>query len=349
MTKKTARFDREARRARSGWKTHQKSTKVKKKTKLALTVLSLLIGLLLASKLINFVNVLGQPLNSAENKNYKWNGEFNLNFVTGTEDISIVSYKPQDKEILVLKIPSETYLDASSDFGKWQLRSIYALGESSKIGGQALLKKSLSNFLGLPIDGYASVDLVSLFRQNLFSGFADLPKIKTDFTLGELLSLKRGLMSIRYDKIKQIDLSERLVLEKAKLADGTEVYIADPTRLDSVMVEFADPKITDEHASIAIFNATDRPNLAQRAKRIITNLGGNVIALQNAPTTLAKSYVEVGSTGVEGEDSKTLIRLKQIFDLACGNDQNCAKIPKMDLGLASARAQIIVVLGEDFP
>ena len=275
-------------------------------------------------------------------RNYTWNGEFNINFVAGDKDVSLVSYNPKDREILVLKIPQETYIDLPNDFGKWQLRSIYELGEGSEIGGRALLKSALSSFLGLPIDAYVSENIQELFRQNFFSGLSDLPKLQTDLTFGELLNLKVSFLKVRFDKLREIDLKELQVLEKQKLADGTEVYVVDPIRLDSIMLKFVDPKIVEEHASIAIFNGAGRPLLAQRAKRMITNLGGNVIVTQNAPTIVTKSYVE-------GEDSKTVQRLRQIFDLGCSKDPNCGKIPKEDLGLASQRSQIILVLGQDFP
>lgn len=336
MPKKTAR-------QKSGWKTHQRRSKVKKQTKLALIALGCLIGILLLGTLINFIKVLAKPLNSTQQiRAYTWGGEFNINFIVGTKDVSLVSYKPQDKEILILKIPEQTYIELPNEFGKWQLRSIYELGQASKVGGQTLLKLSLSSFLGLPIDAYASEALQDLFRKNFFSGASDLPKLQTDLTFGELLNLKLSFLKIRFDKVKEVDLKELQVLEKQALADGTEVYGADPIRLDSVMQEFSDPLIVSEHASVAIFNATNRPLLAQKAKRLITNLGGNVIVTQNAPKTVSKSYVE-------GPDLKTTKRLSQIFDLGCGKDPNCVKIPKEDLGLASLRAQIILVLGEDFP
>ena len=343
MPKKSAR-------QRSSWKTHQRDHKVKRKTKLALTVLGILIGILLLAQLVNFIKVLAEPYSLLKtDKKYTWDRNFNVNFLVGTKNISLVTYKPEEKQILVLKIPDETYIDLSDDFGKWQLRSIYELGEGSEIGGEALLKRSLSYFLGLPIDGYSSENLSDLYRKNFFSGITDLPNLKTDFTPWELLHLKLSFLKVRFDKIKEINLEDLIVLDKQKLADGTDVFIADPIRLDSIMQEFSDTKIFEEHASVAIFNATNRPNLAQKVKRMITNLGGNVIVTQNAPWSVAKSYIDPGSTGVEGEDLKTKKRLEQIFDLGCSKDPNCAKIPKEDLGLASQRSQIIVVLGEDFP
>ncbi len=186
------------------------------------------------------------------------------------------------------------------------------------------------------------------FRGNLFSGMKILPELHSDLTGFELVRLKLGLLQVRFDRINQIDLEKLSVLEKQKLADGSEVFIVDPIRLDSVMSDLEDPKIKSENLSVAIFNATEYPLLAAKTKRLITNMGGNVIVTQNAPRKVEKSYVDFGSTVVEGEKSKTLDRLKQIFDLGCSKDPKCDKISVADLGLAASRAQIIVILGEDF-
>lgn len=321
------------------WKTVQSRLKIKKKTRLALAVLGFLLALLLLSQLVSFTKLIHRPFRSQEStKNYAWNGEFNLNFVVNKNGISLVSYNPQEREVTIIAIPDETLIDVPFGFGKWQVRSIYDLGVGSKLSGDRLLKLSLSSFFGIPIDGYSSENLVDEFRRNLLSGVTLLPKLKTDLTLLELMRLKLGLFQVRFDKTRKVDLLSLGVLDKEKLADGTEVFVADPVRLDSVMSDFAEGEISNEHLSVAVFNAADKPLLARDAKRLIENLGGNVIVTQNAPKRVQRSYVG-------GEASKTLKRLTQIFD-SCFN--KCDKIPMSDLGLAALRAQIIVVLGQDF-
>lgn len=322
------------------WKKHQHQSKVKKKTKLALLVLGLLIILLVLYQLINLIKLIHHPLNSQDKKIYTWNGEFNLNLIFTTKPLNLFSYNAKEKKATILTIPDETYIDVARGFGKWQVRSIIDLGKTSNISGNTLLKESLSSFFGIPIDGFSSINLVDSFRGNIFSGISVLPKMETDLTLLELARLKIGLLQVRFDKIEQIDLLDLGILERQKLADSTQVLVGDPAKLDSILTDFADGQIRGEHLSISIFNATNKPLLAQKAKRLITNLGGNVIALQNAPRSIKKGYVE-------GDKSQTLERLSQIFSPNC--ESKCDRIPKEDLGAVVGRAQIIVVLGEDFP
>jgi len=122
-------------------------------------------------------------------------------------------------------------------------------------------------------------------------------------------------------------------LDKENLADGTPVFTTDQIKLDSVLSDLRDPAIVSEHKSIAVFNATNHPQLAQKWARLITNLGGNVIQISN--TSLRQD-----KTRIWGEQSQTLKRLTQIF--SC-----CDKIEPQLEGISS-RAQINVILGEDF-
>ncbi len=119
------------------------------------------------------------------------------------------------------------------------------------------------------------------------------------------------------------------LLTEDKLPDGTKIFLADPVKVDSALSSFAEPKLLKEHQSIAIFNATNQPQLAQKAARTIQNIGGNVIITGNSDQILKHCRVF-------GEQSKTLKRLLQIF--------NCDRIDP----LKDSRAQINLFLGEDF-
>ncbi len=327
-----------------GWKTHQAKSRTKRKTTLGLLALGLLISLILIYQLVNFVRFLTAPLNQSKRVS-TWDSQFSVNLVINSKPISIFNYSPSEKKITILTIPDETYIDVPGGFGEWQASSIYGLAKSSNLSGEKLMEDTFSSYLGIPIDGFSSLDLVNYLRGGPFSGFGILGKIQTDLTPLELLQLKMGISGVRFDKINRLDLVSLGVLDKEKLLDGTDVYMTDPIRLDSVLSDFQDSKIREEHLSVAIFNATDKPQLAQRAKRLITNLGGDVVAAQNAPRTITKTYVQVSE---EGQNSKTYKRLNQIFNLGC-QENKCDKISLDELGAASLRAQIIVVLGEDFP
>lgn len=325
----------------SSWKTAKSKRQTANRTKWGLTILAVVIGLLVIGKGVRFVQTLFVPWHSGVTtaRNFSWNGDFNINAIIKTQKVSLLSFNPQEQKITIVDIPDNSYLDVASGFGKWELRSIYDLG-----GGQ-LLTKTLSDLFGLPVEGFMTFsgkyyqeqtnNIVEDLRKDPMSIMSMLPYLKTDLTLFELMRLKMGLASVRFDKINHIDLGNEDVLMKNNLADGTEILDPDIIRLDSLLAASSiDPKIQMEHKTIAIFNSTDHPGLAQKAGRLITNIGGDVIITSNG-----KNKHKL--TGIYGEKSKTLDRLKQIFNVR-------DTIKATDEDLVSSRAQINLFLGDDY-
>lgn len=324
----------------SKWKVVQSKTKVKKRNRLAVIVLGTVVLFLILSWLIQFAQSL---FTSPITRTYHWNGEFNINLLIRTNHISVLSYNPKEETVTIINIPDETFVDVPRGFGRWQLRSVYGLG------GDSLLRATLTDFLAIPIDGFldfsklkslgSASDVVKSVRQNSFAGLDLLSSLKTDLTLWEMLRLKMSISGVRFDKLKELDLLKLGALDREVLADGSSVFTADPVKLDSVLSSLVDPVISAEHKTIAVFNATDQPQLAGKWARLITNLGGNVIITSNADRRLDK-------TQIFGEKSQTLKRLMQIF----GPSDKIVKTPiKSGQGedAFTSRAQINVMLGKD--
>lgn len=328
---------------KKGWKYIQSKRQIAKKTKWALIALSLILGLLIFAQGVKLTKSLFSPWQSRLTRNYLWSGDFNINVIVRAKQISLVSFSPQDQKITIIDIPNETYLPAAKGFGSWMISSIYDLGESQVVGGANLLKETLANQFGLPIDGFLNFQgqygqtqtriLVEEMRENPFSLITMLPDLKTDLTPVELIRLKIGLSKVRFDKVDRIDLGDSGIALKEKLPDGTDILSVDTVKLDVLLSEIVDPVIRSEHKTIAIFNSTNHPLLAQKAARLISNIGGDVIIISNGE----KSYQK---TVISGEKSKTHTRLKQIFGSDGTIDQTS--------DLASSRAQINLFLGEDF-
>lgn len=311
----------------SSWKAAQSKREALKKTKFALIALSIFFGIIIFARIVKFTQILFSPWQIKTEKSFSWDGEFNINVaVRSDEGISLFSFSPKNQKVTIIKLPDETYLEVAGGFGKWQLRSVFNLG------GYKLLENTLSGFFGLPIDGYIEGDLKE--KENIVSFLISVPNIKTDLKLVDLIRLKLGVSNIRFDKVKEIDLKASELMRNETLADGTKVLIADPAKLDFILSEAADPQIQSEHQTIAIFNATDHPLLAQKAARLIANMGGDVIIITNSQKKYKKTLVS-------GEKSKTLERLKQIF---VSSDKIEPNLEDLD----SSRAQINLFLGEDY-
>lgn len=330
---------------RKSWKAVQSKRQIRKRTRFALIVLAAILAILLLSQAVKFTQMLFSPMiqSSKVLRTTFWNGDFNLNIIILAKGISLLTFSPQDQKLTLIDAPNNLYLEAAHGFGKWQISSIYDLGESQNVGGGKLLKDSLENLFGLPIDGFLQLSgqysqkkpdmIVSEIRKDPFSIISILPYLKTDLTPFELIRLKMGLSGVRFDKIKYINLESTDSLQGEKLADGTFVYNIDTVRLDAMLSGLKDAALQSENKTIAIFNSTNHPGLAQKAARLITNIGGNVIITQNGQNKLKSSLVA-------GEKSKTLERIKQIFEAGDIIDHSNE--------IVSSRAEINLFLGEDF-
>ena len=314
--------------------------------RLALFVLSFVGLVLFLGQVIRFSRTLLNPWKenpATVSKNYRWDGAYNINIVLHNKYVSVLSFNPSLKTITLLILPDSAYLDVAHGFGKWQLGSIYNLGQASSFGGESLLKETLSQVLGIPIDGYIQFNsnlqgkepsaLLDYLRAGPLNILDIISKAKTDLSLWELIKLKIDLSYVRFDKIKIIDFAKDNILQAMPLADGTDVFAADTGRIDSILSDFADPKIRTEALTVALYNATGHPLLAQKAARMITNIGGNVIITGNSEVKSEKTYIG-------GVKSETLKRLMQIF--------NCDKITANGFDPVSSRAQINIILGEDY-
>lgn len=319
----------------------------KKASKLYIGIVSLIIlfCLIILGKTISFIGSLNEPLRPDTKiaKEIFWDGKGVINTAILADKNYILSFNPFQKSLLVLKIPDETYLSVPFNFGKWSLGSVYKLGQSEPTPiGASLYKKTLEENFGIAINSYIidqnnnnffEKKLANL-RQNPLENISFLGQIKTDLTPIEYWKLFWSLRGVRFDKVKILDLGDSDLVSWVTLRDGSRVISIDQDELDDYIQKyFADSKIKDEGLSIGIYNTTDHPGLAEKAARVIENMGGRVVFTANS-----KSHLDQGV--LLGGKSYTNDILNQIFALK--------KLTALPSGLDSSRADINLFLGEDY-
>lgn len=322
----------------NSWQADHSRFKRKRKIKLALFVLGGVLLTILSGNFVRLVNNLFTPVSSSfEKRAYLWDGQYNLNLIyKNKENISLFVINPKEFKVSGLEIPSNAFIDVPGGFGSWELRSIFDLGGGDSSKGSKLLKSSLSLFFGLPVDGflesgeYESSEVFESLSKNPFSFTNWLGKIDSDLTPLELIRLYVFLQQVRSDKIENLSLLKLSVLESINLPDGSSVYLPN-SRLDSFIIEnLSDLGIKNEQKTIAVFNGTNTPGLAQKFGRLINNMGGNVVISGNTEEKFKYSLVY-------GEESDTKKRLAQLF-----SSKNVILDSK-----PTSRAQITIILGED--
>lgn len=327
-----------------------------KNIKLGILVLTLLSLIIIFGKAFQFIQSLNQPLSKTLTKEYSWDSQTSINVLFKSSQISIVSFDPKEKRVVILKIPNDAYMDLPKGFGSWRVGSIFDLGqgEDPPIGSK-LLKESISRLLGLPVDGVLIVkegkDLGSFdeiletwakspsapYSFLLKIGFAS--KIESDLTPLELLSLFKDISGVRVDKVISLDLERSNITKSKLLADSSRVLGIDIVNLDLFIREnMAPSEVVKEQKTVALFNATPHSGLAGEAARVVTNLGGDVIIIRSFSRNLPRSVV------VSKEESSTTKRLSQFFAPDCLREECLLE----DELIKSGRADINIVLGEDF-
>lgn len=328
----------------------------KNQTKIIFVVLGILFLIILLGKLFSIFSGFSQPLdkNFYQKSTFNWDSKTNINllFANISDDphYDIVTFNPIKKEITILNLSPEIYVNVPKNFGSWRLGSVYSLGEENSTPiGKSLLKLSASRLVGLPLDGLiltpqkvSTAELIGSFRSNPFSIIKNMSAINTDLTAAQTFKLFREFAGVRGDKLTSIDLSKSDITESKLLPDSTRVLGVNNVSLDVfVRSNMSDSTIEDESKSIAVINATTYPGLAQEVSRIITNMGGTVVITTSTDHLQKKSFV---ISSEEDPDNLTMNRLMQIYAPRCLLEECVFGSPE----IISSRAQVNVVLGEDF-
>lgn len=322
--------------------------------------LGLLILLILLAKFASFLIGLNKPIsaNLKTDREYSWDGKTSFNIAIASigynvTDISILNYHPQEKKAVILHIADQTYLDLPKGYGLWKVGSIYKLGqEEPKPIGALLLKLSLSKLLGLPIDGIIidqsknkknSEELINEWRKNSLAMALFIYSSQTDLTPIEGFRLLGAVSQVRGDKLTSLDFEKSSVTESKLLPDSSRVLGIDNVKLDTFIRNYmSDSSVIDEGVSVAIYNATTRSGMAQDVARVIANLGGNVVTISSVDNLSPTTYITTAN--LNKQKSISYRRITEVFA------PNCLKIncQTNDPKVANSRAQINIVLGEDY-
>jgi hypothetical protein len=350
------------------WKNDQKSKRSKQNLKLALLTLLALAMLLLIGKAFQVFSEFQKPFYALNTKPRQvfWDGKSVLNLIIARseksadgatlKDINFVSLNNDDGKITAIKLSDEILLDVPKNFGSWKLGSIYKLGQENRPQmGEDLVKMSVSKLLALPVDGIIELssdktldigEQVAGWKSNLLTGFNFLTNIRTDLSLRESMDFITRASKIRSDKITSLDLFRSTITQSRLLPDSTRVLGVDGVKMDTFIKQnLADPAISNEDLTIAIFNGTDHPGLTSEAVRLINNLGARVTIVTNTADKFVKNGIYLSPDGGnEAKTSQTYKRLAEIFAPNCLK-QNCQTA---DAEVVNSRAAISIVLGEEY-
>ncbi|MCL5438742.1 MAG: LytR C-terminal domain-containing protein [Patescibacteria group bacterium] len=167
-------------------------------------------------------------------------------------------------------------------------------------------RQSLGKYLGIPIDGEIKLSSdkdFSEIRENkdvekaLNNYFFKFNKIETNLTVLDI-----GKLWIFTKKVSPVSINfKEVVVSKS---DASKEFAIDKLMSDL----FNDKSISDEKVSIQIINSTGVSGLGNRLARLVTNIGGNIVAVNTADDVSSISEISYS-----GDRSYTVKRLAKIL------------------------------------
>lgn len=275
-----------------------------------------------------------------------WQGKDNFNLVISfKENFYLLLFKPQEKNLKVLVIPENVYLEVPPQYGIYPLKNIYSLGEQEFGDGGKLLVLTIEDFIGAPVKGwYQFEDKIEVSQGALLKavlGNFFLKKGKTNLSLADRLKITVRLLAWRIKSQDWVNLKETSVLTEVARVDGKKILKTNDLLLDDLLVGFfEDRDLRDEGVRVAVFNASEFGELASKMARVLNNLGFKVIKAGNLPCETPPCLRE------ESE----ILYLKDRFLM--GNSLKKIKsyypLKLRQGGIEGTEAELIFILGQDF-
>jgi hypothetical protein len=317
------------------WQKEQKQKKSRKRLKLAWWTLAVI-------SLVATGGLIYQGWRVV--KTSQWDGQGRLTLAFNTAPILIASYEPEAGKLDLLTIPGNTQLEAVGGYGLYQARSLWNLGELEVSG--KIFTESLEVSLAIPVDGWLNPGEKDAFFLNdnqakvrkdylIENLIAAIKNRQTSLNRWDLIRLYWGVRKVRLNQVSLVALGQTSALGEISLADGTPAYEIKDQSLDVLISDlFADEKIKNEALAIGVYNSSQYPGLANKASRMIDNLGGRTIEIGDW---------EGKTDGCEIRSQKQLASTQTVKKMI--NIFGCQQIIE---DMSGERADVILVIGEDY-
>jgi hypothetical protein len=265
----------------------------------------------------------------------------------GTESVLLISYLPEDKSISFIFVPGEIFLPAVGGYGQYKLDLFEHLADLEK--EPFVLQESLAYHLAVPIDGWykADVDLFAhsnvktvkrWFIRQTWSSFLRFNRLSekniTNMTRVDFLKLWFWALNSPLKKARLFSLED--YQQKILLPDNSEAFQLDLTKSDFLIQKIVfNPSIKDEELSVGLANATDNAGLAQEVARLVTNIGGTVLKIDNWEKEKDVTEIRIASSDLK--ETTTVQELKRILN--CQAEVGDSKDFLVD---------VLIILGQDY-
>lgn len=272
----------------------------------------------------------------------------NDNFI---KEARLVAIDEDDSTVKELLLPENTSIHLPYGLKDFQLKSLYKIAQMEKASNPLpLIQQTLTGYFGVstknifvlynnpqgtPVYEWLTSPL-TLFH---FAFDADWTSkhITTNTSRLEMLSLARTIQKIPDAQKSAISILDNEIGSVINGIDNSNIITTDLNKLDSYIKKaFENKDLINEKANISIENATTTQGLAKMLSRIVTNMGGVVVDLQN-------SEDESTTTKIMVSDKKWLqsVTLQKIVKSLPNSQVETSS--RSDL-----KSDISIILGKDY-
>lgn len=215
------------------------------------------------------------------------------------QNASLIAIDKEEHTIKQLTLPENTSIHLPYGLKDFKLKSLYKMAEMEQPNNPlSLIKQTLTDYFGVSTKNiyvlFNNSELQSFYEwisnpynmfQLAFNADWTTNNVTGNTSRWEMLQLASTIKNIPDQNKSSISILENDIGTKETTIDNTESIITDQNRLDTYIKRaFENKNIIEEKANIIIANATSTQGLARSAARIITNMGGIVVDLQNSET-----------------------------------------------------------------
>lgn len=260
------------------------------------------------------------------------------------DPFAIASFSADRSRVVLATIPRDTDIPAVYGYGRYSLSSIERLDRLDNRRGN-LLTHSTAHAFGVPLFWHVTVspDAPKDSLQRLRSVFhwasiidRVFNRIDTSIPFFTWISYVFAVQNLHTDSVETIDFGN--ALSPMPLPDGSTSTQLDESKLDFLFGQsFVDSGVRAEGHTVAVYNSTSIPQVAQRASRMMAYMGIQLVFVGNSESDLKECVVH-GTPDVLRSTTAKFIR--SYFH--CRDD-----VTQSELG-RNTGADIVVELGSEF-
>jgi len=229
--------------------------------------------------------------------------------------VNFIIFDKEGKKVSIYNVPLNENYEIPGKFGSEEFSKIFALGglnsEDKLLSGSNAINRSLFKLFGFKVDKFVLIDSTheeffdgvwregSLFNLMSLKDMSDLSgSLVTDMDLREFYGLTSFIYSLPQDR----------VLDDINIPD----CFCDTQSFDNAIREATyGSDISEEKKNIAILNGTNYSGLASFGSRVVSNIGGRVVAIDNT-----EKFYDTSVIIADDVNSKTAIFLSRVFNIS---------------------------------